>query len=45
MDMDVVYLQFKNAKISHGEVEGTMFWEGHNESADDPNAISRKLIK
>ena len=45
MDMDVVYLQFKNAKITHGEIEGTMFWQGHNESPDDPNAICAKKIK
>jgi hypothetical protein len=45
MDMDVVFLQFKNAKISHGEVEGTMFWRGHNEPADDTNSISSTKIK
>jgi hypothetical protein len=45
MDMDVVFLQFKNAKIRHGEVEGTMFWQGKNESPDGPNAISAVKIK
>ncbi len=45
MDMDVVFLQFKNAKIKHGEIEGSMFWLGRNEPANDVNAISTKLIK
>ena len=45
MEMDVVYLQFKDAKIKHGDTEGTMFWQGHNEPADAPGAISTKLIK
>jgi hypothetical protein len=45
MDMDIVYLQFKSAKISHGEVEGVMYWPGHNIPSDGADAIATKLIK
>lgn len=45
MDMDIVLLQFKNATVSHGEVDGTMFWQGKNELPEGPHTISVKLIK
>jgi hypothetical protein len=45
MDMDVVFLQFKNARIKHGEIEGSMFWMGRNESPNGPNAVTKTLIK
>lgn len=45
MDMDIVFLQFKNAKVSHGEVEGTMFWEGRNAPSDGVGAVATQLIR
>jgi len=45
MDIDVIYLQLKKAKVTHGDIEGTMYWEGRNEPAEGPNAISSKQIK
>lgn len=45
MGMEVVLLQFKNAKTTHMHRSGSLFWPGRNESAEVPKAMNSKLIK
>lgn len=45
MDMDIVFLQLRNAKVQHGEASGSMFWEGRNESANTLHSTLSQMIK
>lgn len=44
LDMGVVLLQFKHAKIKHEKHTGGMYWEGFNASSADPKATSQKKL-
>ncbi|MCH2044159.1 MAG: hypothetical protein MK212_08440 [Saprospiraceae bacterium] len=47
LDVGVVLLQFKDAKIKHGKHKSSMYWTGLNASPNHPNAVStyRKILE
>lgn len=45
MDMDVLMMQFRDARVSYMQHSGSMFWHGGNEPSEGDKAISTYSIK
>ena len=45
LDMGLVLLQFKEAKVTHQKSKGSLYWVGNNAASSDPRAVStNKLV-
>ncbi len=44
LDMELVFLQFKEAKVKHEKFSGSFFWEGKNASPDVPEAVMTREL-
>jgi hypothetical protein len=44
LDMEVVLLQFREAKVNHQKFSGSMFWGGLNNDPSVPEATKSKMI-
>jgi len=45
LDLGVVLLQFKDAKIVHQKHKGSLYWVGNNAASSDSRAVSTKDLK